>query len=375
MSNERASNTTTKSEAGQPLPQLAAAATVKEPNAATELELEIESESESESEAELLMLGTQSPGQSQINVEQAPARHVVVDLIRLGACGIVVLTHTVDSSLPAGAAVRSFFFISGYVLWRRDARNDAREFAQRVLRLYPQTALSVLFGFVVCWKIAGWNWAHVAELKNAMHLAEFTTPLYVNDVIWTIVYESFATIVTSLVRQAGTDRKLIGCMIVVCLCGYDMFIQIIIGALVKAHSLEHNRLFVSLCAFGTLLYFVSGKNRFVDFLVPFIFCAMARASIWLSFHETLSRVCRSAITQLARATFTVYLFHFPLHRLVKHLMPLPDKSLAEPYGTYGVYFSTLLIFSALFTVFVDEPIARWSKRVVQPSPQVVSATH
>jgi len=306
-----------------------------------------------------------------------PSRHIVIDLIRLVSCIVVVIAHTIDQVWPAVDAVRCFFFISGYVLWRKDDRNDTHDLVQRTLRLWPQSMLSVALGMVVLWCRDGWTWDYFADLNQLIYLRVIESPIVANSVIWTIPYETMATLVVALLRQARDEYKLLGGIVVLCLVSYFWFLQIILGALMKGHRLDDNKYFVALCGVGSMLFIVcslvefsSPNLLFVQFVPSMLFILLNKISDWLPSCEVVQTLWVRAITQSARLTFSVYLFHMPLYTLTGILLPREDNVTAF----CGFYYPLLIIFSALFTVLVDEPIARWSKHAVQPRAHTIEPT-
>jgi len=316
----------------------------------------------------------EAPSSGSTDVNEAhrpppPSRHTVVDLIRLIACIIVIFCHIIDDSWPAMDGVRCFFFISGYVLWRKDDRNDTRDLIQRVLRLWPQSLLSIALGMAVLWYRDGWTWDYFADLNRLIYLRDNSSPVVANDVMWTIPYESVAPMVVALLRQARNEYKLLGGMVILCSVSYFWFLQIILGSLIKGHRLDANKYFVALCGTGTIVYLVFSFVAFsslnwlwAQFLPSMLFILLNKIGEWLPPCEVVQVLCVRAITQSARLTFSLYLFHMPLYSLTEIWLPSATHGDA---ALRGAYFPLLIIFSALFTVLVDEPIARWSKRAVQ----------
>lgn len=340
-----------------------------------------------------------------------------LNFLRFFAAFIVLLGHMEQFGLYMAwlplaylshEAVIIFFVMSGLIIYWTTANKyqGLKYYCQaRASRIYSVafpavlfcSILSLILSYVGNVDVAGYrpfSWLDIASsLLFLNEMQNNPADLSLNGAYWSLCYEVWYYAIFGLYFFFDKKNKAVLLFLVLCIFSpgiASLFPIWLAGALVAkgvrlgADSWSHNRAFVIF--FGSvLLIFVikflnidaivkvffqnhipgfwrlaAAQRVFTDYIVCFLIILniLAFDRLHTGFRKFFSKY-KNVFESLAGFSFTLYLFHFPMVKLIAYYFPNTDKSIF-----YSIVIAVFILFSCFVISYGTERRLKWWKKVI-----------
>jgi len=330
-------------------------------------------------------------------------RYVTLDIIRLAACLVVVVTHSFlfpHYDEVGNVAVNVFFVLSGFVLSSsRSSSNIFTALTRRALRLYPPAFTAALISWML------FRISSPREITSTLLAQGFRSLLTTsgeswipNAALWSIPYEFYGSALVHSVRVVSSYkhpawwRAVVWLLVILWSNQYNSMLIGAVAAMREEEQAAPGGLVAAVGTLGALGYGCCISGILSDPVLLYkgvlkslgLHLAIAAGIVLLHRREaTLIKarcVPTSYLESLARGTYACYILHLPWLDLFRHSL-LGRGSVHEeaggaagggPGGLQGwhevalwllCYWPILIAASALLYLAVEKPAMQLAKAV------------